>query len=323
MRNPNWIWILALAVLACSHATAQVEIARVDPIPCATYPEVLKEDPGLPSPFRTPDGEEYLVAVIRNDTFGVVRVTLGDDRDFAPQLQVDDKDFPALAATGLHSEADLAKVKTITGRPLAEIDDLARPGGLSYDGFMAADETVLAVIRGDNRLVRRLGLTHPALARPLFHVFNLMEADLALDRWNMAKHRWEHMKAVRYNGKTVSVEAFDTKGGQKSVFDDGITGAFHLRLRRDPDGGEMKYLKKQYGHLPAERFAEMVRLLSVINTGEMEPQYIMRYGFYEGHTDWRTDPIAIAFIYGLLSLQEIDASLGGKLDQALTAHFTE
>jgi hypothetical protein len=139
----------------------------------------------------------------------------------------------------------------------------------------------------------------------------------------MARHRWDHMEAVRYNGRAVSVEAFDTKGGQRSIFDDGIMGAFHLRVRRDPNAAEMKLLKKNYGHLPQERFEEMIRLLTVINTGEMEPQYIMRYGFYEGHTDWRTDPITIAFIFGLLPLAEIDAALDGKLDQALTAHFTD
>jgi hypothetical protein len=41
-------------------------------------------------------------------------------------------------------------------------------------------------------------------------------------------------------------------------------------------------------------------------SGEMHPFYIWRYGFYEGHTAWRSDPIAIAFIFGLKSIEEIE-----------------
>jgi len=54
----------------------------------------------------------------------------------------------------------------------------------------------------------------------------------------------------------------------------------------------------------------------------MAPYYIMRYGFYEGHTGWRADPIVIAFIFGMKDLEEIDAAFDGKLYDALTKHFT-
>jgi hypothetical protein len=64
-------------------------------------------------------------------------------------------------------------------------------------------------------------------------------------------------------------------------------------------------------------------LLSRFQTGEMQPQYIMRYGFYEGHTFWRTDPIAIAFIFGMRSLVEIETAFSGKLFEMLTEHFIE
>ena len=39
--------------------------------------------------------------------------------------------------------------------------------------------------------------------------------------------------------------------------------------------------------------------LTRLRTGEMEPYYIMRYGFYEGHTEYRVDPIALAVTFGL------------------------
>ena len=51
--------------------------------------------------------------------------------------------------------------------------------------------------------------------------------------------------------------------------------------------------------------------------------YIQRYGFYEGHTDYRADPLAIAFILGLKSLPEIEQAFPGRLRDALARHFTE
>ncbi|MGB6121354.1 MAG: hypothetical protein WBG80_05565, partial [Bacteroidota bacterium] len=57
--------------------------------------------------------------------------------------------------------------------------------------------------------------------------------------------------------------------------------------------------------------------------GEMEPYYVMRYGFYEGHTDYRVDPIAIAFMFGLRDLEDIESAFSGRLDKALTEHHTK
>lgn len=68
--------------------------------------------------------------------------------------------------------------------------------------------------------------------------------------------------------------------------------------------------------------AALLKKLSHIHTGEMVPYYIMRYGFYEGHTDYRADPIAIAWIFGLRSLEQIEAAFSGRLDKVLTHHFT-
>jgi hypothetical protein len=43
----------------------------------------------------------------------------------------------------------------------------------------------------------------------------------------------------------------------------------------------------------------------------------------ETYTDYRVDPIAIAFIFGLGSLNEIEAAFPGKLYEILTMHFAE
>jgi len=48
----------------------------------------------------------------------------------------------------------------------------------------------------------------------------------------------------------------------------------------------------------------------------------MRYGFYEGHTEaYRCDPIAIAFIFGLQSIEEIDIAFDGNLLNKLLKHY--
>ena len=66
----------------------------------------------------------------------------------------------------------------------------------------------------------------------------------------------------------------------------------------------------------------MVKSLTSIRTGEMEPHYIMWYGFYEGHTAWRADPLAIAFIFGLRSIEELEKAFPGRLYEVMTKHFS-
>ncbi len=65
----------------------------------------------------------------------------------------------------------------------------------------------------------------------------------------------------------------------------------------------------------------LVRSLTRIRTGEMEPHYVMWYGFYEGLTPWRTDPVAIALIFGLRTLEEIEAAFPGRLYELMMTRF--
>ena len=296
---------------------------QTDTIPYRIYPQTNETKPDLPSPFLDADSQEYVIAVTKESMFAIIPVTLSNDRDICKQLIVDTTDFPELARTGLHSEKTLNRTKTITGRSIEEITELGRPNRLSSAGFLAEDETIISVIKADNRIVRQLGLTHPQLAKPLFQVLNMMDTDLSLDRWNMARHQWENIQYFFYNNQIVFVEAEDTKGGQKSIFDDGIEGGFYIKLWREFTERELQFLSKHYQHLTPAELTILKTYLSVINTGEIEPQYIMRYGFYEGHTFWRADPIAISFIFGLKSLEEIDQIADGKLYDLLTNHFTE
>ena len=294
------------------------------------YPRASSERPGILSPCRLADGTEVVVALLKDGRWAVVPVTVDNGPLNLPygqrgtgkgrQLDVDANDFPTLAQTGLHSEDELDRTATITGKPVTEITKAGRPEMASGAGFMAEDEDIVSVLRGDNRLVKRLGLTHREMARPLFHIWNLILKEYELHRIG---RDWDGVQYVEYNGKRIRFgEVHPTRGFQESIFNDEIMGAWQINFFREPDERERGFLRERYPELDEADMATLVRKLSHILTGEMEPYYVMRYGFYEGHTDYRVDPIAIAFICGLRSLEEIEAAFPGQLHQVLTCRFT-
>jgi len=297
-----------------------------------TYPETLEAKPEIASPFSHRGGEEMVVAFLRDlNRYAVVPVTVenGEPRLYSSkirslfgkdrQLWVDAGDFPDLARTGLHDETALDGKNMITGYPVEIINCIARPRAFSYAGFLAADEDILSVLKVDNRRVRRMGMTHPQLARPLFHVWNMVLAQIAAGRLN----RFSEFEYVLYNGGRVNIRAEGGKGWQVSIFQDEIQGKFNITVQRDPLPAESAFLEERYVHLKEAEKEDLVRRLTTVQFSEMVPFYIMRYGFYEGHTEFRADPIALAFIFGLRTLKELDALCDGDLLSALTAHFTE
>lgn len=102
-----------------------------------------------------------------------------------------------------------------------------------------------------------------------------------------------------------------------------MEGYWEIEMWREMDEEEKTFLSKKYSNLTDEETAQFIKKLSYIHTAEMAPYYIMRYGFYEGHTSYRADPIAIAFIFGLRSLQEIENAFEGKHHESLKNHFSE
>lgn len=283
----------------------------------ALFPATSDEQPNIPSPHRTADGLETLTASTERGDYVLVPVTIHPGittRPWEAPLEIDGHDFPTLARTGLHSEAELGRIRSITGRSLEEITELGRPGRLSAGGFMAEDEDVVSVIKGDNQLVAKLGLTHPELARPLLHVCNLL-------RVLYQESGQRRTNDFFYGGKRLSLEVEFTRGGQKSIFNDGLDGGWAIRIRRELDPAEAALLDRVCAHLgPNQRQTVRTHLTQIV-TGEMQPFYIYRYGFYEGHTGWRTDPIAIAFMFGLRPLAEIETAFPGQLHGVLTRHF--
>ena len=291
------------------------------------YPEVLEAYPDIPSPLSTKDGREILIAFRKSDnrcTLMPVTVENGDILDYrykkwwnkGRQLHVDSADFPTMAKTGLHSNKEFARIKTITGKSISEITMVGRPGRYSGAGFMSHDENIISVLKGDNGLVSQLGLTHPQNAKPLFHVFNtILVVKKDSERANIG--------GILYNGKKVFLKFRGSKGWQETIFNDEILGYWQIEIWRDLNLEEKAFISEKYSALNEEKMAELIKKLSYIHTGEMVPYYIMRYGFYEGHSSYRADPIAIAFIFRLLDIQEIERAFKGRLYERLTGHFIE
>ena len=152
--------------------------------PYRLYPNILEKRPNITSPYLTANGVEILTAILKNGKHVCIQVTIENGKPFHyssrvpsvygkdQQLHVNNGDFPTLARTGLHSKAELDNKDMITGIPIDVITYIGRSGRFSGAGFMADDEDIISVLKGDNDLVRKLGLTHPKMARPLFHVWN-------------------------------------------------------------------------------------------------------------------------------------------------------
>jgi len=295
------------------------------------FPKTFEEIPIIPSPFITKDGREILLAYTNGEKYALVPVTvengsplhysrrIGSQFGKDQQLKVNSGDFPSLAKTGLHVDEELDKKDMITGIPISVITYIGRPNGFSGAGFMADDEDIISVLKGDNYLVKKMSLTHPQLAKPLFHVWNIILKEIELGKFK----RFSSIQHFFYNGGKVLLKAESAKGWQISIFQDEIQGRFDLYIRHEMSLAEKSFLKERHPNLSTHQISELENKLSSIHFSEMMPYYIMRYGFYEGHTDYRCDPIAIAYIFGLKSIEEIAAAFQGNIYKTLTDHFTK
>ncbi len=294
------------------------------------YPKTFENMLDIKSPAYINDSVETIQIVTKGDRYALVPVTVEDGKPLIysykagtymgkdQQLLVDKGDFPELAKTGLHSEERLDNIKAITGIPVRVINCTGRPEAYSGSGFMAEDEDIISVLKSDNRTVRRLGLTHPQLAKPLFHVWNLILAEYESGNW---ARFYDNIKHIYYNDNILNFQASGSKGWQISIFMDEVNGRHNIHIDRELTKSEEDYLNEKYSYLSPEKMKELKIKLSTLNFSEMLPYYIMRYGFYEGHTDYRTDPVSIAFIFGLQSIRQIDENLGGQLYNTVFNHF--
>jgi hypothetical protein len=293
-------------------------------------PDYYTEKPLLPSPVLSMTGRELVLIKTNRDVYTWFDATVENGESFdykrglfgkGNQLQADQVDFPNLARKGIHSDKELRNTKIITGRSVSRITIDGRPWGSSGVGFLAADETIMSVIFADNQTVKNLGLTHPDLARPLFHLWNISR-EFKPNTLITSSGESMQLAALLYNGNEVDIKITGSRGWQESIFNDEILGTGHIEMWREMNGDELKFLDMNYSSLTESESKKLKQMLSSIHTGEMVFFYINRYGFYEGHTEYRIDPISVAFIFGLRSISEVHGAADGDLYHYFTTHFT-
>jgi len=319
---------LLIAVVQVCAQTAPEEKPVFEGTTYPIYPTILSDKPNISSPFTTSNGRTYVVGLTAGGGYSIFPVTVENGAELnyekniwhtkGRQLDVDSVDFSSLAETGLHAQEELDRTIAITGRSVEEITRIGHPRQYSGIGFMAEDEDIISVLAGDNVLVRSMNMTHPDLALPLFHVFNVIQNVVSQPGY----HKRGGTQTILYNGSVVNLKFWGAKGWQESIFNDEILGYWEIEISRELNEGETEYLYQWYSNLSDEEYSQMLDKLSHIHTGEMAAFYAMRYGFYEGHTGYRADPIAIAFIFGLQEIRDIDGALGKDLHAALTTHHT-
>jgi hypothetical protein len=295
------------------------------------YPYLYEIKPDIISPNTSGDTIEVVLVETKLNKFGLIPVTVENGEPLLysykvgtimgkdQQLHIDNGDFPNLAKTGLHSDTDLDNLKMITGIPVDVINCTGRPNAYSISGFMAEDEDIISVLKGDNELVKSMNLTHAQLARPLFHVWNLILKEIELGNWQ--GRFYDNIKNIFYNGNLLEFRVSRSKGWQISIFFDEVQGRHDINVYRNLSKTEEAYLKTKYSKLDKDEQEVLTRMLTNLHFSEMLPYYIMHYGFYEGHTeDYRCDPIVIAFLFGLRSIEEIDRAFEGNLLNTLLKH---
>ena len=325
------VFPLVLFLFSCSHGRYKTELPEINSENIIFAPETSSDYPNIASPVISENKRELILLKTKDAKYTWMDGTVENGEPFdlknqlygkGNQFTADGKDFPHFAQTGIHSEKELVNTKMITGKSVSQITVDGRPWASSGVGFLAEDETIMSVIYADNKTVKRLGLTHADIARPLFHFWNVARDFEKLTVIPDTKQRLE-IEAMLYNGNEVKFKIQGSRGWQESIFNDEIHGTGHLELWRKLNPGEIDYLENQYKHLSKEQFEVLKNRISYFHTSEMVFFYINRYGFYEGHNEYRPDPITVALIFGLTTIEKAHRVAGENLYNYYMQHFTQ
>jgi len=326
-----FICILVIALNGCKQHRYQLDLPRINSENLKFSPEYYTVKPGIPSPVMSETNRELVLLEIDNGRYTWFDATVENGAPFdykrnlygkGNQLLADEEDFPGLARKGIHAEVDLRNTKIITRRSVSQITIDGRPWGSSGVGFMAKDETIMSVIFADNQSVKKLSLTHLDISRPLFHIWNISREFENFSIDTVTGERLE-LAALVYNEHRIIMKIAGSRGWQESIFNDEILGTGHIEISRGMNSKELEFLEENYAHLSQDQFVKLQKMLYNIHTGEMVLFYINRYGFYEGHTEYRIDPIAVVLIFGLKSIEDVHKACGGDLYHYFTTHFTQ
>jgi hypothetical protein len=160
----------------------------------------------------------------------------------------------------------IPRLMEIAGRPVADLEEDMRPGGLSTAGFLGEGERLLEVLAADNRYVLdERGLTHQELARPL-RILGAVAVQQAV----------REPREVTYHGRKFKVRATLSRVFVRSPFQDGTRT-------------NCTVIVENLGNRKKLTYSLLV------------PQMIERYGFYEGKgTRYRVEPRAILEVFDFL-----------------------
>jgi hypothetical protein len=103
---------------------------------------------------------------------------------------------------------------------------------------MAEDEDIISVLKGDNNLVRKLGLAHPQMAKPLYHIWIMIPQEIECGKLG----RFSGIQCFFHNGNKVTLRAESVKGLQISIFQDEIQGRFDIDVQRMLTDAERLFL---------------------------------------------------------------------------------
>lgn len=325
------VYILLIALIGCKKDRYKLDIWCIDTENFKFAPDYYSARPRTNSPVISEKNRELVLVEMNNDRYSWFDATVENGEPFdykkglygkGNQLLAAANDFPGLARKGIHSEKDLCNTKTITGRSVSQITIDGRPWASSGVGFMAENETIMSVIHADNQTLKKIHLTHPDVARPLFHLWNISREFEKFSPEPVTDEKSE-LVAMIYNGNRILIKNTGSRGWQESIFNDEILGSGHIEIWRELNTGELEFLKKNYAHLSNNQFGELINMISHIHTGDMVFFYINRYGFYEGHTEYRVDPVSVVLIFGLKSIEDVHNVCGSDLFRYFTTHFTQ
>jgi hypothetical protein len=106
---------------------------------------------------------------------------------------------------------------------------------------MAEDEHIISILKGDNNLVRKLGLNHLQMAKPLYHIWNMILQEIECGKLG----RFSVIQCFFYNGNKVTLRAESMKGWQISIFQDEIQDRFDIDVQRMLTDAERLFLQKK------------------------------------------------------------------------------
>ncbi len=171
---------------------------------------------------------------------------------------------------GKNETALIAKLPSIAGRTIKQLEKDMRPGALSTLGFMGKDESLLEILVADNRfVVEQKGLTHQELGRHLHIVGQIA-----------VKHGQEKPFEFLYHGKRYKATAQTFRGIVNSPFEDGTKANTAANVWNVATGKTIAF-------------------------SLLIPHIVERYGFYEGKgTTYRVDPRTILDVFDFISSEK-------------------